>query len=225
MPRSILVDTSVLSHGEFATPISVPMPGFGNRLILMQAKAAQDEWLRSQIEALPTLALLARTATIELHSYFELDVEHWRGGSFPGNIAGSVFRGVNLKSVKSPIERSLFVQTEMEDFVSKKSQTEFCEWLMNFGPELLSKAKLLERLDESQIHALVNLKRYKDICRSLSPVQFIDAWQFGGSSSSGALHLVSSDNFGAPNLSRRKSAYLMVDASIAACAGSDMQVS
>jgi hypothetical protein len=175
MTPTVLVDNSILSHGEFATPISVELPGFGNRLALLKAKAAQPKWLRSQIETLPTIARLAREEGLELYSYSELQFEHFRGASFPGNVIGNVFGRVFLKNIDAPIQRSLFEQTEMKQFVGNEFQASFCAWLMKVGPELLKKPKLLERLTESQISALKGLGRYREICRSLSSVQYVDA--------------------------------------------------
>jgi hypothetical protein len=176
MPRSVLIDNSILSHGEFAKPISVELPGFGNRLALIEAKAEKDEWLRTHIEALPTIAHLARNNAIELYSYIELHLEHMRGARFPGNALGNVFGKISIASVAPPIDRSLFIQTEIAEFISNKSQTEFCEWLIEVGSELLMMPKLLERLREPQRAALKNLQRYREICHSLSAVQYIDAW-------------------------------------------------
>jgi hypothetical protein len=111
-----------------------------------------------------------------MYSYIELSFEHMRGASFPGNALGNIFGTVGLKDIGTPIDRSLFFQTEVAEFVSKKSQTEFCKWIMNVGPKLLTIPKFLDQLNESQQVALKRLPRYRELCHSLSEVQYIDAW-------------------------------------------------
>jgi hypothetical protein len=178
MTRTVLIDNSIFSLGEFAETILVESPGYGNRLVLIQAKAAlppKHRWKQTQIEALPTVARLARQNVLAFYSYFELLAEDWRGHSFPAKIVGNVFRDAVITEVPAPVDRSLFVQSNMEQFVGKEAQIQFCKWLIANGAGLLKKPKALERLTEPQIAALKNIGRYREICHSLSPVQYVDA--------------------------------------------------
>lgn len=178
MTRTVLIDNSILSLGEFAETIHVELPEYGNRLILVQARTAlppNQGWKQAQIEALPTVARLARQNIISLHSYFELLAEDWRGHSFPAKSIGNAFRDAVVKEVATPIDRSLFSQSDMAQFVGKESQISFCEWLIRNGADLLTNPKALEKIPEGQISALRNLDRYREICRSLSPAHYVDA--------------------------------------------------
>lgn len=175
---NVLIDTSVLSHGQFARTIGVEVPGWGNSLALIEAKKARPSneiWLRRQIESLPTVARMAKEECIVLHSYSELDAEFDRGGSFPGGAPGDAFAGVPIKSVAAPLDRAMFYQVPIAEFVSTSSQIEYCTWLLKDGLKLLEKPKLVEKLNEQQIFALQNLPRYREICSSLVPAQYVDA--------------------------------------------------
>ncbi|SNT53142.1 hypothetical protein SAMN05216374_4626 [Tardiphaga sp. OK246] len=177
MVQSTLIDNSILSHGKFGYPISIALPNWGNRLALIQAKPAlppDQHWLRTQIEALPTIARLAREKTLALHSYFELEMEEWRGGNFPALILGDVFSNVEIARVSAPLDRSFF-QTDMKDFVGADAQIQFCQFLLNDSSKILKAPKILARLTASQISNLKEAKRYREICRSLSPKQYVDA--------------------------------------------------
>jgi hypothetical protein len=175
---SALIDNSILSHGKFGRPISIALPRFGNRLALIEAKPAlpsDQKWLRTQIEALPTIAKAVREAKLELYSYFELEMEEWRGGNFPNSVAGNVFHDVLIERVAAPIGRSLFVGICGVELADVDAQISFCVWLLKNGEEILERPKLLDRLTPTQINALRDIGRFREICRSLAPKQYVDA--------------------------------------------------
>jgi hypothetical protein len=175
---SALIDNSILSHGKLGRSISIALPGFGNRLALIEAKSAlppDQKWLRIQIEALPTIAKAVRDAKLELYSYFELEMEEWRGGNFANSIAGNLFHGVLRERVAAPIGRSLFVGIGGAELADVDAQISFCGWLLDHGEKILQRPKLLDRLTPTQINALRNIGRFREICRSLAPKQYVDA--------------------------------------------------
>jgi hypothetical protein len=176
---SVLIDNSILSYGKFARPITVPVPGFGNRLALIEALRRRPDdqaWLREQIEALPTIAKAARDPNLlQLCSYFELEMEDWRGGNFPEMVAGNVFHGIPIEQVNHSIKRSLFVGTSGVEIASVDAQLKFCQWLLANGTDLLEKPGSHERLGTVQIDILRQLDRYREICKSLAPKHYVDA--------------------------------------------------
>ncbi|MCP9625827.1 hypothetical protein NML43_01865 [Rhodopseudomonas palustris] len=177
MGKKILVDHSVFSHAKLASVINVAVAGFENKLTLLQAKpAVQDLWLRTQIEALPTVVRLVRDGRLEACSYFELMMESWRGSNFPGNPASDMFRGLNIKELQAPFNRSTFRKSAGIDLASKQSQTAFCEWILKDGETLLRRPEWLRELDEFELQALNQLPKYREICRSLSSAQLVDGW-------------------------------------------------
>jgi hypothetical protein len=196
MVLSVLADNSILSWGEFARTISVEVPGYANRLLFIEAKSARpagQEWLRTQIEALPTIAYLARREKLQLYSYFELTVENWRGARFPSLQAGNVFEGIKIAEVNAPIIRSRFAQTDMNEFYGEESQRRFCEWLLDNGEELLKKSGILERLTTLEIDGLKSLGRYREICHSLSKKQYVDAWHLWTGELNGIANCLTTD--------------------------------
>jgi hypothetical protein len=178
-PRSVLLDNNVVSYGNTAHMIRVPVAGLSNQLLLVQAKPARspaEQWLRAQIEALPTIARLARERELELHTYIELDFEQMRSRqSFPANLFGDVFEGINLERVEPAVDRSIFFQSE--EHISGAAQKQFCCWLLkDFSERLLEKCLLDDRLDLAQLQRLRNVSRYREICKSLHQSQFVDGF-------------------------------------------------
>jgi hypothetical protein len=178
-PISLLVDNAILSYGNVAETISVPVPNYGNRLLLIAAKparSANEKWLQNQIESLPTIARLAREGRVSLNTYSELEFEFGRSKtSFPANIFGDVFQGVPISRVNAPIERSFFFQEDLSSYVQKESQTKFCRWLLCLSPGV-NVGVLMQRVGGEQINNFKNLDRYREICRSLHPTHFVDAF-------------------------------------------------
>lgn len=178
-PIRLLVDNMIRSYANIAQTIRVPVPGFGNRLLLIQAKparSANEKWLQSQIEALPTIARLAREKRIALTTYIELDFEFQRRKTgFPANLFGDVFAGVSIAGVTAPIERPYFFQEDMSAYARKKAQTEFCSWLLSIESLPVSD-EWKRRIGPEQFKNFQRLDRYREICHSLHPSQFVDAF-------------------------------------------------
>jgi hypothetical protein len=178
-PISLLMDNMITSYGNVAETISVPVPGFGNRQILVQARPARslsEKWLQSQIEALPTIARLAREGRIILNTYSELEFESQRSKkSFPANLLGNIFADVPISRVKAPIERSYFFQEEMTAYVHKEAQIKFCKWLLAIecSPK---RDELVERLSREHVGSFRNLNRFREICHNLHSSLYVDAF-------------------------------------------------
>jgi hypothetical protein len=138
-----------------------------------------EKWKRTQIEALPSIARAAKMPRqrIQLYTYFELEMEHWRGHNFPAFPTGDIFDGVQIEAISAGLQRSSFLGGLLGDqTVTRDSQMEFCEWLLNEGERILNSPSMSARVGKAQLSALQGLKRYRELCKRLSPVQYVDAF-------------------------------------------------
>ena len=179
-PIGLLLDNTVRSYGMTAETISVPLAGFGNKLLLIRAKKARSAnecWLQNQIEALPTIARLAREGVVRLYSYIELDFEAMRSDtSFPRSFFGDVFAREPIIHLNAAINRSIIFQSNPIDHLQKYAQTQFCKWLLSIDPASQNFDQFAARLEADQLKNFRAAGRYREICRSLSVVQYVDAF-------------------------------------------------
>jgi hypothetical protein len=197
-PIEILLDNSVMSYGIVAHGIRVPVEGMVNRLFLIQAKPARsknESWLREQIEALPTVARLAREKTINLHIYSELRNEAWRRpGSFPSSPFGDVFSDVDIAEAEPAAERSVFFQQDWTTYSKSASFSEFCVWLVNdYSDEWLSAPYIQKVIKPGHIKNLQEIGRYREICKSLPPKHYTDAFHLWTGEVNGLTHFMTVD--------------------------------
>jgi hypothetical protein len=159
----------------------VEVPGFGNRLLLMETLPRlpdSQKWMRSQIEALPSIARAAKPPKqrLRLYTYFELQMEHWRGHNFPASSPGDIFRGVPVEAVSVGLQRSSFFGgLSGDEIVSRDAQIKFCEWLLANGEKILNSPGICAKLGNAQVSVLQGLKRYRELCKPLAPIQYVDA--------------------------------------------------
>lgn len=195
---TVLVDNSVLSFGVVAHGAAVGVPGFENRLLLIQAKssrASDESWLKEQIECLPTIARLAREGAMKLYSYEELTLEAWkRPGSYPANPFGDVFTGITIDDVPSAVRRSLFFQSDMSQYIKTNALITFCKWLLNIdSTALLQVPSMGAKLTDFERRNLNSLSRFKDICIGLSEKQYGDAFHLWTAEANGLSYLLTAD--------------------------------
>lgn len=192
---SLLVDNAIRAYGNVVQTISVPVPGFGNHLSLIEAKparSASEKELRDQIESLPTIARLAREGIVALFTYSELEFEFDRAARFPANVFGDVFGDAPIARIQAPIDRSPFFQEEMSIYVQKASQTRFCQWLLSLKT-LPKESVLIERVGAEQAGNFQKLDRYREICRCLHEPHFIDAFHLWTGEVNGIDHFLTTD--------------------------------
>jgi hypothetical protein len=159
----------------------VAVPGWGNRLFLIQARRAKTEdekWKQDQIERLPTIARLSREGLLRLHTYEELLWEAWkRPDSFPAQPFGDVFRTSEITNVASAVRRSVFFQSEMSEYMHRDGLITFAKWLLNgFSDRLLDAPELRQALTEFEVNNLRNLHKFESICQRVAETHYGDAF-------------------------------------------------
>ncbi|RXF73973.1 hypothetical protein [Hansschlegelia zhihuaiae] len=161
----------------------MPISGFSNRLLLIEAKPEKrqnEQWLKSQIEALPTIARLAKDEIIKPFSYSELTHEAMRRpGSFPPSLFGDVFRSTNIIDMPSAIERSKIFSLGYEQLRDSSGLNNYVGFLINGGASrLLRNEYIKNRLTEFEIESINQISDLKNICSGLSKIQYSDAFHF-----------------------------------------------
>jgi hypothetical protein len=179
MTKTLLLDNSVKSYA-FAHGITVPVPGFGNRLFLIEASPAKspyERWKQTQMECLPTIARLAREGTLRFYTYQELEVEAWRNpNGFPAQPFGNVFAGIEIASVESAIRRGHF-HTDLVEHNKAESLIEFCKWLLDGRSARWAKApSVLGKLTDFEKRNLQQIDRFKTLCRHIPEKQYGDGF-------------------------------------------------
>jgi hypothetical protein len=197
-PKTVLLDNSVMSVALVAHGITVPVPGFANRLYLVQAKpvrAAPEKWLRQQIECLPTIARLARTGMLRLHSYDELTLEAWRRpGSYPADPFGDVFEKIEIVNVPSAVRRGLFFQSDLSKHIEAEALTRFCKWLLNgYSDQWLDAPYVRDKLTDFERRNLQAVDRLKAICRPLPDKHYGDGFHLWTGEANGLSYFLTTD--------------------------------
>jgi len=195
---NVLLDNSVRSYSIVAHGIRVSIPGHVNQLFLFQAKpprSSSELWLRHQIEALPTIARLARENIVKLHTYAELLREAWNGpGGFPASPFGDVFRDVSIHEVRPAVQRSAFFAQPSEEYARTESFAKFCNWLLNdYDERWLDAPYVRSNLTPHEIDNLKNVQRYRNICKPLAAKHHTDAFHLWTGEISELTHFLTTD--------------------------------
>jgi hypothetical protein len=189
-PIQILLDNSIRSYAIVAHGIRMQVPGWANRLFLIQAKPARSDKLREQIEALPSVSRLASEGIIKIYSYSELRLE----AKYPPDILGDVFEKVKIHQVPPAVERSAFFVQDLPTYAKEESFEKFCQWLLvDYSDAWLSRSEAKSFLTSEQIKNLGDIQRYRDICRRLSPKHYGDAFHLWTGEVNGLTHFLSTD--------------------------------
>jgi hypothetical protein len=182
----VLIDTTVLRHT--ATTVSVKKKhtlriGSVNRTYYVLGvqrntdHISRGNWLKNQVEALPTIMKLAREGNILLFNYIELKFETMRGNwlELRGG-KGDLLKGVEIKSVPSAVERSKLYQTA--DFCQKEALIDFCRFLIEVDITEFEKRRQWFQLKftEFERQNIMLLNRFKDLCRALDETHYPDAF-------------------------------------------------
>jgi hypothetical protein len=202
-PVSVLVDNCITSLSDIMVPTGkedeISWVGGTKKYtisgyIRKSPRNENEQWLQRQIDALPTIARLARDGGISCHTYSELEYEAMlRPGSFPANIIGDLFENVEFSRVNAPITRSRFFSGD-ERFVQREAVIDFCKWLHDPKVESLADRTDFQRLlPEFELNNLRHVGRFRDICQGLSKKQFPDAFHLWTAEVSGLDYFLSTD--------------------------------
>jgi hypothetical protein len=129
-----------------------------------------DEWPRRQIEALPTIARLAKEGQLTFCTSVELKFESFRGAKGWQGYIGDLFRDIKYEHVPAAVERSYFWQTiDLSKYSSGDGQV---GWYMGFLLKV-DEQQLVEQigghfdLPEFDRGNLTNLSRFRKMCKYL----------------------------------------------------------
>jgi hypothetical protein len=141
-------------------------------------RSATEGWLQKQISCLPTIARLAKEGTIECYFYIELMFEEARGSGGMRGTFGDLFAGVDMKSCLAVVNRPRFRQNvDFSQYLRKEGLAEFFDFLLKLDPSLLRQApEFWDTLPAFEQENLMQLERFKCLCRCLSERHYSDAF-------------------------------------------------
>jgi hypothetical protein len=200
MPTSVLLDTGVISHSEFAefTAKELPVRWAGRSSVskiygLKRKPPARDEDYQKQMEAMFTVGRMIREGKIAAYTYVELEFERFRGRVEVQEF--NALRGYTIHKCDPAIRRSQFVgTTDFQAFIAKggrkdrrsgaplgeENQTTFLKWLYGLDKELVD--ALVDHasvigLNQFEIDSLRDLEWFQLVCkRSRSPENYPDVF-------------------------------------------------
>lgn len=152
-------------------------------------------WKLKQIACLPTVRRLAVEEKIKLYTYNELIYEAWkRHGSFPSNLLGNLFAGINFQHVDAAVERSFFFQMEFSKYLKNDEMVKFCIWLLESKvEELADRLKGKERYSVFLLNNLRQVVRFRELCKGLAKKQYPDAFHLWTAEVNGMEYFLTSD--------------------------------
>ncbi|MBZ5612624.1 MAG: hypothetical protein LAO23_01350 [Acidobacteriia bacterium] len=201
---SVLVDLSVRRYGIFAEDVQIEKKinwgGHEHTSLIAGWKrkpdrSATEGWLQKQILYLPTIARLTKEGTVECYSYIELTFEEARGTGGMRGTFGDLFAGVNVKNCLSAVNRSRFRQNvDFSEYLRKEGLPEFCDFLLKLDPSLLRQAReFYNMLPVFEQESLMQLERFKSLCRHLSERHYSDAFHLWTAQANGPDYFLTLD--------------------------------
>lgn len=183
-PLRVLLDTSVLRRGHFATgaiktqrlrwgdaEIDSKIPGFTKR------PDHKDEWTQRQIQCIPTIARLISDGVIKGYKSKEIQFELIEAYNEPR--IGNVFRDAPLKEARVPVYRSRFIQGGYGATFGKEGLLHVCRSLRDLDPEraneILSMPLCQDHFDEFESDSLRSIGIFHSVSRNISEKHLVDA--------------------------------------------------
>ena len=128
----------------------------------------ESDWPRAQVEALPTIARLAKEGLAIFYTSEELLWESFcaSGRTMAGRV-GHLFSDVKFEHVPPPVSRSHFSQTvDLFKYVDGESLARWCkDFLLKLDESNPWLAQV--KMTEFERQNLANLRRFKEICQHL----------------------------------------------------------
>lgn len=136
------------------------------------------EWLREQVRCLPTISRLVAQGAILLYTYSELEFEEWSGRPEMMGTFGDLFSRRAIRKCPAAVNRPRFRQNvDFHYYLERDELISFCNFLLALEPSLLQEATAFwNTLPVLEQENLLQLGRFKSLCRSLSKKHYPDAF-------------------------------------------------
>jgi hypothetical protein len=185
-PLRLLLDTNVLRHT--ATMVSVYKKHtmrLGSieqtyNVLGMQRNTdhiSRGNWLKNQVEVLPTIMKLARESNFLLYTYSELEIETFKGSFDLRGGKGDLLKDVKIDDILSAVERSKFQQMDLIEYSKKETLIKFCKFLLEVDfKEFEKRPRFLSKFTDFERQNLKSLNRFSKLCSSLDETHYPDAF-------------------------------------------------
>lgn len=169
------VEAAVVEHTVQWGPTELTLPIVGSRR--KPPLNPNEHWKQDQIEAMPTIARLARENLLGLFVYPELGFEMFKGSSHAGFGIGNLIKDVQIGKLPAAIERSKFQGMDIQDYVQKDRLVEFVSLILSLdhsAVKALPKSRL--KFTDFELQNLRSLDRFREICANLPKKHYPDAF-------------------------------------------------
>jgi len=187
-PVKALLDTSLARLAEVAVSAMsnqsftllakrhmAPVMGWRAKLRLRP----DERWKQEQLEAMPTIARLARENRIQLFIYSELENEIMLNGPFPSGVVIDLLKDVNLGRVPAAVERSKWQQMEMRRYLQKGAVIDFCKFLSSLDYAALARhprfGSFAPKFTDFEMQNMRCVHRLKELSEDLPENHYADA--------------------------------------------------
>ena len=157
----------------------------------------KGSWKRKQIEALPTIARLAREGKLVFCTSSELDFESFHASRGWQGTNGDMFHDIKYEHVPAAIERSFFSQTlDFSMYISGEAQVSwYKDFLLRVDEKtFLEKILQYKKLPDFDRRNFANLVRFRELCRYLNTDDHIrDAFHLWTAETNGLDYLLTAD--------------------------------
>jgi hypothetical protein len=141
---------------------------------------SKGDWIKKQIEALPTVMKQAREGNILIYTYIELEIETMKG-TFGGELRGwigDLLKNVKIEYIPSAVERSKFQQMDLREYAKKETFIRFCKLLLEIDYKEFEKRRLwfLSKFTDFERQNIKSLNRFNELCSGLSEKHYPDAF-------------------------------------------------
>lgn len=148
-------------------PIHVQIGGYRRK-----AWHLHDDYKREQVNALPTIATLARDGTLALHTYSELMFEEFWGAQGMRGSVDDMLAGVRFRSVPAAVERSRFQQSDVLEHAQREPFNNFYDLLRDLSDDLLS--AIDPYLTGFERQNVADIGRFRDLSRHVPRKHYAD---------------------------------------------------
>ncbi len=182
----LLVDRSVRAHSQTVDTVEIVKPlNWGGMVVESRVVGYQgrelgsNEWRRSQILSLPTIARMAKEKKLKLFTTNELEYESFYSSVALSKHFTSIFHDIEFFRIPSAVGRSWFESSaDLDETIGGKAhEAWYQDFLLKITPEQVEHIlQFPPSLPESAVESLRNLCRFRELCTGLSDSQCRDAF-------------------------------------------------
>lgn len=138
---------------------------------------SRGQWLRDQVEVLPTIMKQAREGKILLYNYIELEFEEIKGSLELRGGKGDLLKDIKIESLPPAVDRSKLYQMDMNEYLKKETFIHFCKFILEADfKKIENDHRFLSKFTDFERENLKFVARFREICSPLDETHYPDAF-------------------------------------------------